>query len=149
MTVGLVADDDTAEEIEVTILLEDLVPACRPLRGLRTNHGDQRLTVRWAAAPETAGRARVLGYETEIRRGDTGPWTGQRTIFGRNIESTVYTRLENGEGYQVRVRPITAEGDCDWSPRSGASPPASSPLAIPPTGSGTSPSVTPSGIGGY
>ena len=116
VTVGIVADDDTVDEIEVTVLLEDLVPACRPLHGLRTNHGDQRLTVRWIPAPETAGLARVLGYETEIRRGDSGPWTARRTILGRNIDSTVYARLDNGEGYQVRARPITTEGECGWSP---------------------------------
>ena len=117
VTVGIVADDGNGDEIEVTILLEDLAPTCRPLHGLRTNHGDRRLTVRWFPAPEADdGSARVLGYETEIRRGDSGPWSGRRTILGHNIDSTVYAGLVNGEGYQVRVRPITAEGDCEWSP---------------------------------
>ena len=116
VTVGIVADDGNGDEIEVTILLEDLAPACRPLHGLRTNHGDRRLTVRWFPAPETDASARVLGYETETRRGDSGPWSGRRTILGHNIDSTVYAGLVNGEGYQVRVRPITAEGDCEWSP---------------------------------
>ena len=116
VTVGMDAADGVREEVEVTILLDDLRPACRRLDGLRTNHGDQRLTVRWLPAPEAGGgRARVLGYETEIRRGRTEPWTGRRAILGRNIDSTVYAGLVNGEDYQVRVRPINSEGECRWS----------------------------------
>ena len=116
VTVGVADDSGGSDAIEVTILIEDLVPACKPLRNLRTNHDDQRLTVRWNPSPETDGRARPLGYETEIRRGESGPWTDRRTFLGRNISAMIYGGLDNGIGYQVRVRPINAEGDCGWSP---------------------------------
>ena len=116
VTVSVADDSGGSDTIEVTILIEDLVPACKPLRNLRTNHDDQRLTVRWNPSPETDGRARPLGYETEIRRGESGPWTDRRTFLGRNISAMIYEGLDNGIGYQVRVRPINAEGDCGWSP---------------------------------
>ena len=57
----------------------------------------------------------MLGYETEIRRGNTGPWTDRRTFLGRNITAMIYGHLDNEIGYQVRVRPIGVEGDCGWS----------------------------------
>ena len=116
VTVSVADDSGGSDTIEVTILIEDLVPACKPLRNLRTNHDDQRLTVRWNPSPETDGHARPLGYETEIRRGESGPWTDRRTFLGRNISAMIYEGLDNGIGYQVRVRPINAEGDCGWSP---------------------------------
>ena len=113
-----VADDaDNRESIDVTIDLLDLTPICNPagyLR-LRLNSTDRRLTARWNALPDTTGYARVLGYQTEIRRGSTGPWTDRRTFLGRNITGAVYGGLINEVGYQVRVRSVNAEGDCGWS----------------------------------
>ena len=113
-----VADDaDNRESIDVTIDLLDLTPICNPagyLR-LRLNSTDRRLTARWNALPDTTGYARVLGYQTEIRRGSTGPWTDRRTFLGRNITGAVYVGLINEVGYQVRVRSVNAEGDCGWS----------------------------------
>ena len=64
----------------------------------------------------------MLGYQTEIRRGDSGSWTDGRTFLGRNIGAMVYSDLDNGVGYQIRVRPISSEGDCRWSPPFGGIP---------------------------
>ncbi len=115
-TVAVGVDDDNGnrDTIEVTIQIENLVPACE-LWNLRVNHSDQRLTVRWSPPPEREGQARVLGYETEIRRGDNGPWTDRRTFLGRNINAMIYADLDNEIGYQIRARPINVEGDCGWS----------------------------------
>ena len=113
-----VADDaDNRESIDVTIDLLDLTPICNTAGDLRLrlNSTDRRLTARWNALPDTTGYARVLGYQTEIRRGSTGPWTDRRTFLGRNITGAVYGGLINEVGYQVRVRSVNAEGDCGWS----------------------------------
>ena len=105
------------DAIDVTINLVDLVPSCGSVDvlDLRTNSGDGRLTVRWTPLPDSDGQARVLGYETEIRRGSTGSWTDRRTFLGRNITGTTYAGLDNEIGYRIRVRPIDSEGDCVWS----------------------------------
>ena len=114
VTVSVEDDNGNRDTIEVTIQVENLVPACE-LWNLRVNHSDQRLTVRWSPPPERDGQARVLGYETEIRRGESGPWTDRRTFLGRNINAMIYADLDNEIGYQIRARPINAEGDCGWS----------------------------------
>ena len=57
-----------------------------------------------------------MGYELEMRRGAGGAWSQRRTILGRGLTRTVYADLENGIGYQVRVRAVNLEGDCSWSP---------------------------------
>ena len=116
VTVGAADENGESDTIDVIVLIEDLVPACQPLRDLRTNHSDQRLTVRWTPLRDGDGQARVLGYQTEIRRGDTGPWTDRRTFLGRGIGAMIYGGLDNGIGYQIRIRSINTEGDCQWSP---------------------------------
>ena len=115
VTVGAQGDNGDSDTIKVTILLQDLVPSCAPLSKVRVNNGNQLLTVRWDLPRETSGQAPVVGYETEIRRGDNGTWGQRRTILGRNIGATIYGDLVSGIGYQVRVRPINREGDCGWS----------------------------------
>ena len=115
VTVGAQSESGGSDTIRVTILLRDLVSSCTLLSNVRINSGNTRLTVRWDSAKETSGQAPVLGYETEIRRGDNGTWGQRRTILGRNIGATIYGDLVNGIGYQVRVRPINREGDCGWS----------------------------------
>ena len=110
-------DSGNRDTIDVTVNLVNLVPSCGSVDALdlRTNSGDERLTVRWTPLPDTDGQARVLGYETEIRRGNTGSWTGRRTFLGRSITGTTYAGLDNEVGYRIRVRPIDSEGDCAWS----------------------------------
>ena len=115
VTVGAQSESGGSDTIGVTILLSDLVPSCTLLSNVRINSGNTRLTVRWDSATETGGQVPVLGYETEIRRGDNGAWGQRRTILGRGIGATIYGDLVNGIGYQVRVRPINREGDCGWS----------------------------------
>ena len=110
-------DSGNRDTIDVTVNLVNLVPSCGSVDALdlRTNSGDERLTVRWTPLPDSDGQARVLGYETEIRRGNTGSWTDRRTFFGRSITGTTYAGLDNEIGYRIRVRPIDSEGDCAWS----------------------------------
>ncbi len=113
-----VADDaDNRESIDVPIDLLDLTPICNTAGDLRLrlNSTDRRLTARWNALPDTTGYARVLGYQTEIRRGSTGPWTDRRMFLGPAITGATYANLDNEIGYQVRVRSVNAEGDCGWS----------------------------------
>ena len=112
-------EDDAGnhDAIDVTINLADLVPSCGSADALdlRTGSGDGRLTVRWTPLPDSDGQARVLGYETEIRRGNTGSWTDRRTFLGPRITGTTYAGLDNEIGYRIRVRPIDSEGECAWS----------------------------------
>ena len=115
VTVGVADDSGASGAIDVDIHILDLVPACQPLRNLRTNPGDGYLTVKWAPNLQTAGKARVLGYQVEMRRGD-GPWTSRRTVLGRSIGATTYSDLENLVRYWFRMRPTNTEGDCGWSP---------------------------------
>ena len=115
-TVG--ADDESGEgdAIDVTIHIEDLVAACQPVRNLRTNHGDGYVTAKWTPAVQREGKASVLGYQVEMRRGDDGPWTGRRTLLGRGIGATTYGGLQNLQKYLFRIRPVNTESDCGWSP---------------------------------
>ena len=115
VTVGVEDDDGNSDTIDVTILIGDLVPSCGPPSNIRVNHSDGRLTLRWSPLSDIIGHARVLGYQTEIRRGASGVWGDGRTFLGRNIDAMIYAGLDNEIGYQVRVRPINAEGDCQWS----------------------------------
>ena len=122
--VAVDAADESGERdsIEVIIHIEDLVPACEPVRNLRTNAGEGYLTVKWAPAVQREGKATALGYQVEMRRGDDGPWTARRTVLGRSIGSTIYGELENLDDYWFRIRPINTESDCGWSPPRFGSP---------------------------
>ena len=117
-TVTVGADDESGESdtIDVTIHIEDLVAACQPVRNLRTNHGDEYVTAKWTPAVQGEGKASVLGYQVEMRRGDDGPWTGRRTLLGRGIGATTYGGLQNLQKYLFRIRPVNTESDCGWSP---------------------------------
>ena len=115
--VGVADEAGNRESVDVVIDLLDLGPSCNSHNGLslRTNSSDSRLTVRWNVLADVTGHARVLGYQTEIRRGGTGPWTDQRTFLGQAITGAIYANLDNEIEYQVRVRAVSAEGDCEWS----------------------------------
>ena len=117
VAVGVEDGAGNSDTIDVTIHIVDLAPSCGlPSNlNLRTNHSDERLTVRWDPLPDMQNHARVLGYQTEIRRGSSGAWTDRRTILGRNITGMVYANLDNEIGYEVRLRPINQEEDCGWS----------------------------------
>ena len=111
-----------ADTIDVAILITNLVPACTPPQNLRVTGGDRSLRVNWDPVTRRNQTARVLGYEIEMRRGTTGAWGQRRTILGRDITGTIYAELENGTGYQVRVRAVNLEGDCAWSPPESGTP---------------------------
>ena len=116
VTVGADEESGESDTIDVTIHIEDLVAACQPVRNLRTNHGDGYVNVKWNPAMQQEGKARVLGYQVEMRRGDDGPWTGRRTLLGRGIGATTYGGLKNLQKYLFRIRPVNTESDCGWSP---------------------------------
>ena len=115
VTVGVEDEGGNRDTIDVTIRIENLVQSCEPPANFRVNYSDERLTLRWSPLSDMSGYARVLGYETEIRRGTNGAWSDRRTFLGRNIDAMIYAGLDNEIRYQVRVRPINAEGDCGWS----------------------------------
>ena len=115
-TVGAADESGESDTIDVTIHIEDLVAACQPVRNLRTNHGDGYVTAKWTPAVQRDGKARVLGYQVEMRSGDDGPWTGRRTLLGRGIAATTYGDLQNLQKYFFRIRPVNTESDCGWSP---------------------------------
>ena len=116
VTVGAADESGESDAIDVTIHIEDLVAACQPVRNLRTNHGDEYVTAKWTPAVQREGKASVLGYQVEMRRGDDGPWTGRRTLLGPGIGATIYGGLQNLQKYFFRIRPVNTESDCGWSP---------------------------------
>ena len=122
VTVGAADDYGHSDTIQVAIRLQDVASGCEPLRNLRTNHSGGRLTVRWTSVPDTVGNAAVLGYQTEIRSGDQGPWSDRRMYLGRNVGAMIYDGLSDGTAYQVRVRPVNLESECQWSPPVGGMP---------------------------
>ena len=101
--------------IEVTIVIGNLDPSCDSPSKFRTSGSDSRLTLYWNPSPDASGHAPVLGYETEIRQGESGTFGDRRTFLGRNITGMIYADLVNEIGYQVRVRPINSEAECEWS----------------------------------
>ena len=117
--IEVTVEDDAGnrETIDVAINLHDLEPRCNSVDDLRLriNSGDRRLTARWNPLPDAAGHARVLGYQTEIRRSNTGIWTDQRTYLGQSITGVTYADLDNGIEYQIRVRSVNTEDECGWS----------------------------------
>ena len=115
-TVGAEDESGESDTIDVTVHIEDLVAACQPVRNLRTNHGDGYVTAKWTPAVQREGKATVLGYQMEMRRGDDGPWTGRRTLLSRGIGATTYGGLQNLQKYLFRIRPVNTESDCGWSP---------------------------------
>ena len=115
--VGVSREDDTLDMIDVTIDVIDLFAGCGfdDDFDLSTTAAHGRLTLQWKPLPNRDGHARIQGYETEIRRGDTGTWDDRRTFIGRNIAGMVYEDLDNDTEYQVRIRSIDAERECGWS----------------------------------
>ena len=111
-------DNGTSDTIDVAIDLVDRRSFCWVDAELdvAASGGDGRLTVTWKPlANQGAPYARVLGYETELRRADEFFWNDRRTFMGRPIAGTVYAELDNDTEYEVRVRPVYAEDDCSWS----------------------------------
>ena len=101
--------------IDVTIHVLDLKPPCGRVQDLRINQGDGRLTVRWRRPVAIDGLAPIQGYQTEIRQTSSSSWSDRRALLGTEFTGLTYADLLNDEGYEMRVRPISAEGDCQWS----------------------------------
>ena len=104
-----------SDTIDVTIYIAGLAPSCGRVQDLRVNQGDGRLTVRWSRLQAMDGEAPVLGYETEIRQSSASSWSGRRVVLGTEVSGLTYVDLLNGQTYEIRVRPVNAEGDCGWS----------------------------------
>ena len=115
--VGAANERGDRDTIDVTIHLRNLVASCGSSDelNLRTTAADGRLALRWNPVQPVDGQQGAVGYETEIRRGDTAEWTDRRTFLGRTFAQMVYEGLDNEFGYQVRVRAVNEEGTCGWS----------------------------------
>ena len=116
VNVGASDGDGGSASIDVVINIENLVPACEPVRNLRTNHGDRHLVVNWTPASQRENSALVQGYQVQMLHGDNGARTGQYLVLGRSIGSAIFDGLQNLDKYWFQIRPIGAEGDCGWSP---------------------------------
>ena len=117
-----------SDTIDVTIHIIDLAPSCGQVQDLRVNPGDGRLTMRWNPSIAMNGEAPILGYQTEIRQSSASSWSGRRVVLGTEVPGLTYVDLLNDQRYEIRVRPVNAEGDCRWSdpvvgtPSGGAAP---------------------------
>ena len=114
VTVGAQDDSDNTDSIAVTIEIEDLGPACMAPPDFQGVPEDGSVSVSWTPLEDTAGNARVRGYQVEMRQGSNGIWGTTRTLLGREVTGTVYSNLVNSTSYQLRIRPLQAESDCEW-----------------------------------
>ena len=114
VTVGAQDDSDNTDSIAVTIEIEDLGPACMAPPDFQGVPEDGSVSVSWTPLEDTAGNARVRGYQVEMRQGSNGIWGTTRTLLGREVTGTVYSNLVNSTSYQFRIRPLQAESDCEW-----------------------------------
>ena len=115
VTISAQGEAGNTGTIDVAIVLRDLLPNCESPSSLFASASNASLRLRWTPVPNKGGHARILGYQTEIRRGESGDWSDRRTLLGQHITGMIYGDLFNGIGYQVRIRPINAEVDCEWS----------------------------------
>ena len=104
-----------SDTIDVTIYITDLAPSCGRVQDLRVNPGDERLTLRWNPQIAMDGEAPVLGYQTEIRQSSASSWSDRRVVLGTEVPGLTYVDLLNDQRYEIRVRPVNAEGNCSWS----------------------------------
>ena len=114
VTVGAQDGSDNTDSIAVTIEIEDLGPACMAPPDFQGIPEDGSVSVSWTPLEDTAGNARVRGYQVEMRQGANGIWGTTRTLLGREVPGTVYSNLVNSTSYQFRIRPLQAESDCEW-----------------------------------
>ena len=114
VTVGAQDGSSNTDSIAVAIEIEDLGPACMAPPDFQGIPEDKSASVSWTPLEDTAGNARVQGYQVEMRQGSNGIWGATRTLLGREVTGTVYSNLVNSTSYQFRIRPLQAESDCEW-----------------------------------
>ena len=114
VTIGVEDGSGNTDTIAVAIEIEDLGPSCMAPPDFRTIAGDRSVTLRWTPLEDTEGNARVWGYQVGMRRGSNGIWGTTRTLLGRGVTGTAYTDLLNATPSQFRIRPLQAEGECEW-----------------------------------
>ena len=111
-------DRETLDTIDVTVDVIDEYSSCSVDTELypRVLAGDGRLTLSWTTPSIDAfeGVARILGFETQIKERSAFEWTDHRTFYSSNVNSVIYSDLENGVEYDLRVRSINAESECSW-----------------------------------
>ena len=87
-------------------------------------NGDSKLTVRWDAVPNEAGKPPVIGYKVGYRERpypsdapgeESDEWAGIQTVSSRLDTSVTITELLNGQEYLVSVRTLTDGGGSEWS----------------------------------
>jgi titin len=120
--------------------------------------GDSFVIVEWTA-PASDGGARILGYNVQVRIGDTwkdaivNTFSSSTSAFVTQMEDG--TRLSNGTNYEFRVRAVTSVGAGDASgsvsamPRGLASAPTSFDASVPSVGRVTLNWAAPANNGGY
>ena len=77
--------------------------------------GNSKLTVRWDAVSDEAGKPPVSGYEVALGQGENGKWQDGLIVDSRTDTSVTLTGLTNDQAYQVRVRTLNEEGASEWS----------------------------------
>ena len=122
VTVRAVDSRGDSATIDVDIILGDLEPPCASIPDLRLSAGDRSVIARWSPPQRQAGQEAVLGYHIQLRLRAGGSWGDDRIVAGPQLTAAAYSGLTNGQGYQVRVRPVGNEGQCSWTQSEVATP---------------------------
>ena len=141
----------------VNITINDIEePTAAVPSNVVVEEGDSKLTVRWDAVPDEAGKPPVTGYEVGHRerpdpfdppRENSNEWAGIQKVSSQ-LNSLIITGLLNGQAYEVSVRTLVDGGMSEWSSPVLGIPviPASGPIFIGGGGGGgggTSPPPSP------
>ena len=137
----------------VSITINDIEePTAAVPSNVVVEEGDSKLTVRWDAVPDEAGKPPVTGYEVGYRERpdpfdapgeDSDEWAGIQETSSRLETSVTITGLLNGQAYLVSVRTLVDGGMSAWSSPVLGIPviPAAGPIFT--GGGGTSPPPSP------
>ena len=110
--------------LEVNITINNIEePSAIVPSNVVVEEGDSKLTVRWDAVPDEAGKPPVTGYEVGYRERpdpfdapgeDSDEWAGIQKVSSQ-LNSLIITGLLNGQAYQVSVRTLVDGGMSEWS----------------------------------
>ena len=111
--------------LEVNITINNIEePSAIVPSNVVVEEGDSKLTVRWDAVPDEAGKPPVTGYEVGYRERpdpfdapgeDSDEWAGIQESSSRLETSLTITGLLNGQAYLVSVRTLVDGGMSEWS----------------------------------
>ena len=110
--------------LEVNITINNIEePSAIVPSNVVVEEGDSKLTVRWDAVPDEAGKPPITGYEVGYRERpypfdapgeDSDEWAGIQKVSSQ-LNSLIITGLLNGQAYQVSVRTLVDGGMSEWS----------------------------------